>query len=88
MSMLIANKNQNKFLFNFNQNSLLFAQFCVPPLTTLCKQQQLFCLLSLCLHSLHKQQQLLDNYSTDLCNRDLQTTITLFKHTASSHKAD
>ena len=42
----------------------------------------------LCLYPLHKQKQLLGNCSTDQCNRDLQTTITLFKHTASSHKTD
>ena len=29
-----------------------------------------------------------NNYTTDLCNGDLQTTITLFRRTASSHKAD
>ena len=28
-----------------------------------------------------------DKDVTDLCNEDLQTTITLFKHTASSHKS-
>ena len=43
----------------------------------------MLCLLFLCLHST-----LLDNYSTDLCNGDLQNMITLFKQTASSHKTD
>ena len=69
-------------------NFFLFAQFCVSLFITLCKQQQLLCLLFLYLHSLHKQKQLLDNCSTDLCNGDLQTTITLFKPTTSSHKPD
>ena len=48
----------------------------------------MLCLLFLCLHVLHKQKQLLRNYSIDLCNGDRQTTITLFKHTASSHKTN
>ena len=49
-------------------------------LTTLCKPQQLlFFVIPL-------RIQLLDNYWTDLFNRDPQTTIILFKHTASSHK--
>ena len=38
------------------------------------------------LHLMHKQKQLLENCQTDLCNVDLQTTIILFKDTASSHK--
>ena len=41
--------------------------------------------------SLHKaplHKQLQHNYSTDLCNGDIQIKITLFKRTASSHKTD
>ena len=37
----------------------MYAQFCAPLFTALCKQQQLLCLLFLCLHSLRKQQQLI-----------------------------
>ena len=45
------------------------------------------CFLSfLHFYLLHKQEQLLGNYATDLCNEDLHTTITLFTHTAISHK--
>ena len=45
-----------------------------------------FSLLFLCSCTLHKQ--LLHNYSKDLCNVDLQTSITLFKCNVSSHKMD
>ena len=45
-----------------------------------------------CYFSVHEflleQKQLLDNYLTDLCNGDLQTTINLFKHPASLHKTN
>ena len=61
----------------------MFPQFCVPLFTTLRIQQQLLCLLFLCLHPLHKQSQLLDN-----CSTDLHTTIIILKHTVSSHKTD
>ena len=56
--------------------------------TTWCKQQQLLCLLFLCSQPLDKHLQFLDNCSTDLCNGDLQITITLFNRTASTHRTD
>ena len=36
----------------------------------------------------HKQQQLLGNYSTDLRKGDLQTAITILKHTVCSYDTD
>ena len=47
-----------------------------------------FSLLFHSLHPLHKQYQLLDSCSTDLCKWDLPTNIILFKRTASLHKTD
>ena len=50
----------------------MFAQFCVPLYSTWCKKQELLFLFALfCVNY--------SNYSTDLCNWDLQTTIILFQ---------
>ena len=57
----------------------MLSQFRVPPFTIWLKQQQFAFTLSLVLDN---------NCSTELCNRDLQTTTILFKRNVSSHKLD
>ena len=50
MSLLIANKIKNKFVFSFKSISLLFAQFRVPSLMIWLKQQQ-FALIVIILYT-------------------------------------
>ena len=63
----------------------MFLQFRVPPVMIYFKKTTIYfnCYYSLHLFHIHNS-----NYSIDLYNRDLQTTIILFTRKVSSHKTD